>query len=82
MLCRRVCPDTARAVSAVRRLVYDHREMREPPQRGLGTLRWLREVLPSLEGGEGQGRRPYQCMQGPGDLIYVPEGTHSNALSS
>lgn len=51
-------------------LIYDHRRVREPPHRAYGTLRWLREVLPRVAAEEA----PLQCMQEPGDLIYVPQG--------
>ena len=50
--------------------VYDHAKMRDPPFRSHGTLRWMREVLPTLP----PDQRPLQCMQQAGDLIYVPQG--------
>ena len=50
--------------------LYDHKQMRDPPYRSHGTLRWMREVLPTLP----VDQKPLQCMQRAGDLIYVPEG--------
>ena len=58
-------------------LVYDHHKMRKPPQRSLGTLRWVREVLPSMP----VEQRPQQCMQNEGDLVYVPEGWWHGTLN-
>ena len=48
-----------------------------PAQRGAGHHSWLEEVLPTLEPKD----RPLQCIQMPGDVLYVPEGYYHATYS-
>ena len=45
-----------------------------PPSAGYNPstphLRWLESVYPTLS----SGAKPLECMQGPGDIVYVPSG--------
>jgi ribosomal protein L16 Arg81 hydroxylase len=44
---------------------------------GYGQLDWYNQLYSSLEGG----RRPVECMQLPGDLMYLPDGWYHGVIN-